>query len=337
MNNLLTAQKLQLTEAATEYKNNFSPMWMMQPDDLDKNKSVIIKAKKAIDECYQNGLLGSNILNSGLNFDVHLHTSAGRYICGEETALINSLEGKRATPRSKPPFPQVSGLWGKPTVVNNVETYCNLPHIIQFGADWFKGLGKFEDSGTKLFGVSGRVRNPGLWELPMGTTAREVIETHAGGMCDGYQLKGYLPGGGSTDFMLPEHLDTPMDYDAIGRQGSRMGTATIIVLDDKSCPVRMVLNLVKFFSRESCGWCTPCRDGLPWTVDLLESIENGHGKLEDIGRLEELARFYGIGNTYCALAPGAAEPLESALRYFRGDFEQHITGGCCPYRKQNVA
>ncbi|NQZ27009.1 MAG: NADH-quinone oxidoreductase subunit NuoF [Colwellia sp.] len=289
----------------------------------------------ALKECYDNNLLGKDILGSGFNFEIHIHTSAGRYICGEETALINSLEGKRATPRAKPPFPQVAGLWGKPTIVNNVETFCNLPHIINFGADWFKSLGRFKDSGTKIFGVSGRVKNPGLWELPMGTPIGEIIENYAGGMSDGYKLKGYLPGGGSTDFLLEKHFDTPMDYDEIGKQRSRMGTGTIIVLDDKYCPVAMVLNLVKFFAQESCGWCTPCRDGLPWAAVLLEKIEQGKGELTDIEQLEDLCKFAAPGNTFCALAPGAVEPLQSALNYFRDDFEQHIEQKSCPYCAQD--
>lgn len=289
---------------------------------------------QALNECRAANLLGQNILGSELTFDIHLHTSAGRYICGEETALINSMEGKRATPRAKPPFPQVAGLWGKPTIVNNVETFCNLPHIVNFGPQWFKDLGREDDAGTKIFGVSGRVNNPGLWELPMGTPIREIIEQHAGGMCDGYSLKGFLPGGASTDFLVEKHLDVPMDYDAIGKQGSRIGTGTIIILDDKYCPVSMVLNLIKFFAQESCGWCTPCRDGLPWAQVLLEKIERGEGELEDITQLEVLCRFAAPGNTFCALAPGAVEPLQSALNYFREDFESHITQACCPFHAQ---
>lgn len=290
------------------------------------------RISQVIDECYQNNLLGSHILGSDLTFELYIHTSAGRYICGEETALINALEGKRATPRAKPPFPQVAGLWGQPTIVNNVETISCLPGIMRYGADWFQQLGRNKDSGTKLFGVSGRVNNPGLWELPMGTPIREIIEEHAGGMCDGYQLRGFIPGGGSTDFLLPEHLETPMDYDEIGNLGSRMGTGTMIVLDDHFCPIEMVHNLVAFFAQESCGWCTPCRDGLPSATYLLEQIEKGRGKPEDIDYLEDIVRFVAPGNTFCALAPGAAEPLQSALKYFRNDFEQHINEGCCPYQ-----
>ncbi len=253
-----------------------------------------------------------------------MHTSAGRYICGEETALLNSLEGKRAIPRSKPPFPQISGLWGLPTIVNNVETVCNVPHILRNGADWYQSLGLGENNGTKLYGVSGRVKNPGAWELPLGTTAREIIEDKAGGMLDDYQLRGFLPGGASTDFLLPEHLDIAMDYDAVALAGSRLGTGTFIILDNKTNVVAMVLNLERFFAQESCGWCTPCRDGLPWVVNLLEGLLAGQGSAEDLQRLSKLTRLLGPGNTFCALAPGAMEPLQSALKYFSADFEQYL-------------
>ena len=280
----------------------------------------------ALEEVKSEGYLGKHLLDSDFSLEIVLHTSAGRYICGEETALLNALEGKRATPRAKPPFAVVSGLWGRPTVVNNVETLCNVPHILKNGVDWYKSLGRGADAGTKLFGASGRVKRPGLWELPMGTPIREIIEEHAGGMQDGYLLRGLLPGGASTDFLLPEHLDVLMDYDAVSKVGSRMGTGTIIVLDDKTCPVKMVLNLEEFFSQESCGWCTPCRDGLPWTVTLLKDIIAGHGRMEDLDTLSGLTHMLGPGHTFCALAPGAMEPLQSALKYFREDFERYLTG-----------
>ena len=293
---------------------------------------AIQRLRDALVECYSAGLLGDNILGSGYSLHMHVHPSAGRYICGEETALINALEGKRANPRAKPPFPQVSGLWGRPTIVNNVETLCNIPHIIDRGAEWFKTLGVGEDAGTKLFGVSGKVNNPGCWELPMGTPIREIIEQHAGGMQDGYQLKGFLPGGGSTDFLTTEHLDLAMDSNVIGAAGSRMGTGTMIILDDRTCPVGMVLNLIRFFAHESCGFCTPCRDGLPWSRQVLQDIEEGRGQPEDLETLAYQVRYIGaIGNTHCALAPGAMEPLQSALKYFYDDFKQHISTGRCPY------
>ncbi|MEN8260729.1 MAG: NADH-quinone oxidoreductase subunit NuoF [Pseudomonadota bacterium] len=280
----------------------------------------------ALAEARDKRYIGEQILGSDFSLDVHLHSSAGRYICGEETALLNALEGKRATPRAKPPFPQISGLWGKPTVVNNVETLCNVPHILHYGVEWYRDIGRGADKGTKLFGASGRVKRPGLWELPMGTPIREIVEEHAGGMRDGYALRGFLPGGASTDFLLPKHLDTPMDYEAIAKAGSRLGTGTMIMLDDKTCPVQMVLNLEEFFAQESCGWCTPCRDGLPWTVALLRDIIAGRGRREDLDTLGGLTRTMGPGNTFCALAPGAMAPLQSALMYFREDFERYIGG-----------
>jgi NADH-quinone oxidoreductase subunit F len=294
---------------------------------------AIGRLRDAIREAEAANLLGDNILGSGYSFRLHVHVSAGRYICGEETALLNSLEGKRATPRAKPPFPQVSGLWGRPTIVNNVETLCNITHIVGNGPEWFKSLGKGSDAGTKLFGASGRVKNPGCWELPMGTTIREILEDHAGGMADGYALKGFLPGGASTDFLTPAHLVIPMEYESIMQAGSRMGTGTMIILDDRSCPVGMIANLEKFFARESCGFCTPCREGLPWVQHILDRIEAGKGEAQDIEILERQSGFIGaIGNTHCAHAPGAIEPLQSGLKYFREEFIAHIEGKRCPYQ-----
>lgn len=298
---------------------------------------AIQRLNEAIKECYNSGYLGRNILGSAFSLVMYVHPSAGRYICGEETALINALEGKRANPRAKPPFPQVSGLWGRPTIVNNVETFCNIPHIIYKGAEWFKTLGVGEDSGTKLFGVSGRVKNPGCWELPMGTPIRQILENYADGMQTGLNFKGLLPGGGSTDFLIESHLDLPMDYNVIGAAGSRMGTGTMIVLDDQSCPVGMVLNLIRFFAQESCGFCTPCRDGLPWTRQVLEDLENGKGSEEDLETLAYQVKYIGTpGNTHCALAPGAMEPLQSAMKYFYEDFKNHVALGRCPYEIYGV-
>lgn len=288
--------------------------------------------RQAVAEAYSAGYLGKNILGSEFSLEMHLHTGVGRYMCGEETALLNALEGKRATPRTKPPFPQVSGLFGKPTIVNNVETLCNVPHIINHGAEWFKSLSAGEDAGTKLYGISGKVNKPGIWELPMGTSMRELIYEHAGGMKNGYKFKGALPGGASTDFLVEEHLDIKMDFRSVAAAGSRLGTGTMVILDDHTCPVGFVHNLEHFFAQESCGWCTPCREGLPWTEKLLKSIEDGSGKPEDINLLEMHTQFLGPGNTFCALAPGAMEPLQSALKYFREDFDRHINQKRCPYK-----
>jgi NADH-quinone oxidoreductase subunit F len=287
---------------------------------------------QAIQEAYQAGYLGKNILGSGFSFDLYVHSSAGRYMCGEETGLLNSLEGKRATPRFKPPYPQVSGLWGEPTVVNNVETLYNVPHIINNGPDWFKGLSKSEDGGTKLYGASGKVNHPGVWELPMGTSILEILEEHAGGMQPGFYARAVQPGGGSTDFVAAENFNLPMDFSSLQKVGSRMGTGTLIVMDDKTCPVAMVQNLEVFYAQESCGWCTPCREGLPWSARLLKAIDDGQGQEGDLEILAQLAHRLGPGYTYCAHAPGAAEPLQSALRLFHDDFERHITERRCPWR-----
>lgn len=288
---------------------------------------------KALAEAYEAGYLGKNILNSGFSLEMHLHTSVGRYMCGEETALLNALEGKRANPRNKPPFPQVSGLFGKPTIVNNIETLSNIPHIISKGAQWYMGLSNSQGGGgTKLYGASGKVKKPAVWELPLGVTLRELLEEHAGGMMDGYAFRGVLPGGASTDFLTKEHLDVKMDFEEVSKAGSRMGTGLIIVMDDKTCPVGMCLNLEQFFAQESCGWCTPCREGLPWTARILLALEEGHGKPEDIDHLTFQTHYNAPGNTFCALAPGAMEPLQSALKYFREDFDEHIHTHRCKYK-----
>ncbi len=287
---------------------------------------------QAIQEAYGRHYLGRNIAGSGYNLELYLHRSAGRYMCGEETGLLNALEGKRANPRAKPPYPQVSGLWGKPTVVQNVETLCCLPHILVHGAEWFKGLSRTGNGGTKLYGVSGKVRRPGLWELPMGTTVREILEDCAGGMRPGLALRGVLPGGASTDFLTTDHLDVPMDFDEVPKAGSRMGTGTMIVLDDQTCPVGMCWNLEHFFAQESCGWCTPCWSGLRFAARTLKAMEEGAGREGDLEKLEHQTWFCAPGNTFCALAPGAVEPLQSALKYFREDFERHIRDKRCPWR-----
>ena len=281
------------------------------------------RLRQAIEAARAKGYVGTNVFGTPFSFDIHVHTGAGRYICGEETALMNSLEGRRATPRAKPPFPQIAGVWGRPTIVNNVETLSNLPHIVANGADWFKNLsgGRSQDGGTKMYGCSGRAAKPGCWELPIGTTARELLEVHAGGMKDGRKLKAWLPGGGSTDFLLPEHLDLAMDYETIQKAGSRLGTGMITVVAEDQSIVSAVRNLEEFFARESCGWCTPCRDGLPWSVKILRSIEAGRGRADDLDMLTNLTRWLGPGKTFCLHAPGAMEPLQSALKFFRAEFE----------------
>lgn len=288
--------------------------------------------RRAIAEAYGAGYLGKNIAGHGWRFDIHLHTSAGRYICGEASALLNALEGRRAIPRAKGVRTAVSGLWGQPTMVNNVETICNVPGIVRHGPAWFKSLSRTDAGGTKLYGASGKVKRPGLWELPMGTPMREILEEHAGGMREGLRLAAVLPGGASTEFVREQDADVAMDWDSVPRIGSRLGTGTMIVLDDQTCPVAMLHNLMHFFAQESCGWCTPCREGLPWVEKMLEVIELGKGDAADLHRLVEHVHLLGPGQTFCGLAPGAMEPLGSGLKFFRADFERHISGGRCPWR-----
>jgi NADH-quinone oxidoreductase subunit F len=290
------------------------------------------RLRQALAEAYDAHCLGKNVLGSSYSLEVYLHISGGRYMCGEETGLLNALEGKRANPRTKPPYPVTCGLFGKPTVVNNVETICCATHIINYGADGFRSLSLTQDGGTKLYGASGKVRSPGLWELPMGTPVRELLETHAGGMQDGLRFRGLLPGGVSTDFVIESQLDTPMDFTAMEKVGSRMGTGTMIVLDDQTCPVGMVWNMMRFFARESCGWCTPCWSGLGRVERILRAMEEGRGSAEDLDRLLAQAKMWDPGNTFCSLAPGAAEPLVSALKYFHDDFDRHIREKRCPWR-----
>jgi NADH-quinone oxidoreductase subunit F len=288
--------------------------------------------RAAIAEAYSRNYLGKNIMGSGINFELYLHISAGRYICGEDTALLNALEGDRGIPRTKPPHTSSIGLWGKPTVVNNAETLCNIPHIVNNGSEWYRSLSYTDEGGTKIYGISGKVKRTGAWELPMGTTFREILEEYAGGMKEGFKFRGALPGGASSSFITKENMDTRMDFASMRQIQSHLGTGTIVVLDDRSCPVGMVLNLQQFFSRESCGWCTPCREGLPWIVDTLAAIEEGKGAPEDIKMLESHTRLLEQGNTFCTLAPAAMFSLESSLRHFRDDFEQHVAMKRCPMK-----
>jgi len=291
-----------------------------------------VRLETAIAEAYRRGYLGRGVMGSSYNVELYLHESSGRYICGEEDGLMDALEGRRPIPRPKPPFPQTCGLWGNPTVVNNTETVSNLPGILRNGAEWFKGLSLSSDGGSKIYGVSGRVKRPGTWELPLGTTAREVIFEHAGGMVDGARLRAFLPGGGSTDFLTEDHLEVKLDYESVAAAGSRLGTGTIVILDDSVCPVGVLISLERFFVRESCGWCTPCREGLPWILALLEELEQGRGSEESLELLEFHCRTIKPGLTFCPLAPGAMEPLASALKYFRQDMLRHVREKRCPWR-----
>lgn len=288
----------------------------------------------AIAEAEREHLLGRDILGSGMNLTIHLHSSAGRYICGEETALMNALEGRRANPRSKPPFPAARGLWGSPSVINNVETLANIPAIVGRGAAWFKGLARVpEGAGSKLFCFSGHVRHRICRELPLGMTLGEMIEGVCGGMMPGRRFKACIPGGASTPFLTPAHLDVPMDFDAVARAGSRLGTGGVAVFDDQTCMVAATLNLIRFFRRESCGWCTPCREGLPFVAEILQRIESGGGELADLAILREHVHY--LNYSFCALAPGAMGPLQGLLDHFEEELLDHIKKRKCPFDRRN--
>ncbi len=294
--------------------------------------SVANIMQKAIAEAGQAGYIGSRILGSGFDLDLHMHVSAGRYICGEGSAMLNALEGERPNPRHKPPHQTSSGLWSKPTVVNNVETLSYVPAIIDKGSAWFKGLGRSGEGGAKIYTVSGRVKRPGAWELPMGTTIAELVEDHAGGMRLGLRARAVLPGGGSTRFISAAHFHTAMDEDSLRAEGSRLGTGTLILLDEQTCPVAMLRNLEHFYAQESCGWCTPCWQGLRWVEELLDGIEEGRGTHEDLELLDWHVAQLKPDHTFCDLAPGAMEPLESGLALFRDDFLRHIEERGCPWK-----
>jgi NADH-quinone oxidoreductase subunit F len=295
--------------------------------------------QQAIRECYDAGLLGKNILGSGFDLDVYMHRGAGAYICGEETGLIESLEGKRAWPRIKPPFPAVEGLFRKPTIVNNIETLCCVTHIVGRGIDWFKSIGVPPDPnnprdagsyGPKLYCISGHVNKPGCVELPLGVTARQLIDEHAGGVWKGRKAKAVVPGGISMGFFSEAELDTPLDFNGPGRVGCLgLGTAAVVVIDDQTNMVDVVYNCCRFMSHESCGQCTPCREGTSWMTRILERIRSGQGRLEDLDLLNEVAGSMGIipGTTICGLSDGAAWPVKNAIRKFRDDFEEYIQSG----------
>jgi len=277
------------------------------------------------------GYLGSNILGSDYSLELVVHRSAGRYICGEVTAQLNALMGKRPNPMKPPPYPTEKGLWQKPTVLSNVETFFCIPHILRNGGQWFKDLALTESgSGTKIFGVSGKVSQPGCYELPMGIRLSEIIAESAGGMRPGSEFKACLPGGASTCFLPREHYDIEMDFQPLRDIGNRLGTGAIMVFDHKTCLVGATVNLLEFFARESCGWCTPCREGLPYILDLLKRIERGEGEPEFLPMLERMCKH--LWNAYCAFAPGAVAPVESLLKHFEDEIQEHISQKKCPFR-----
>ncbi len=292
--------------------------------------TAIRRLEQAIAEASAKGYLGARILGSDFNFAVHIHCGAGAYICGEETAMLESLEGKRAQPRLKPPFPAVAGLYASPTVINNVETLVCVPHIVVRGADWFRGIGPDRSPGPKLYCLSGQVRKPGLYELPMGIPLRELVEEHAGGPPPGRKIKAVIPGGVSAPVIPERGLDVGMDFDSLAAAGSMLGSAGVIVIDDATCMVKVATRIIEFFHHESCGKCTPCREGLNWVVKVLRRIEAGEGAPGDLEQLEKLCK--GIfGNTFCALGDGAAMGLRAALAHFRDEFVAHIEERRCPF------
>jgi NADH-quinone oxidoreductase subunit F len=290
---------------------------------------------EAIHEAYAKGCLGKNIFGSGFDLDVYVHRGAGAYICGEETGLLESLEGKRAYPRIKPPFPATHGLFGCPTIVNNVETIACVPHIVLRGADWFRSIGPEKSPGPKLYCVSGHVVRPGVYELPMGTPLREIIYEHAGGIPNGRALKGVIPGGASMPIFTADEIDVPMDMDSVQKAGSFLGSAGIMVMDDTVCMVWACLVLAKFFHHESCGQCTPCREGTGWLERVLHGLEYGGGQRSDADLLLNIAGNM-MGNTICALADAAAMPVRAFVTKFRSEFEQHAELGRCPMRSDAI-
>ncbi|MGZ8635993.1 MAG: NADH-quinone oxidoreductase subunit NuoF [Actinomycetota bacterium] len=285
---------------------------------------------RAIAEAYGNGVFGDSVLGSGWELNVILHRGAGAYICGEETALLSSLEGYRGQPRLRPPFPAVEGLYGCPTLINNVETLCSVPHVLRNGPEWFSRIGPEKSPGTKIFSVSGKVERPGNYEVPMGTPLRTLLEDHAGGVLGGKRLKAWTPGGSSTPMLTDEHLDVALDFEAVAAAGSLLGTGAVIVMDESDCIVEAVRRLVAFYAHESCGKCTPCREGTWWVSRVLERIEAGYGRPEDLPLLDDLGQSI-LFRAFCALADGAVSPIQSSLRYFRDEYVRHIEEHRCPF------
>ena len=289
--------------------------------------------EQAIAEARQAGFLGKNVLGTGFDVDVWVHRGAGAYICGEETGLIESLEGKRAYPRIKPPFPATHGLFGCPTIVNNVETLACVPWIVLRGADWFRSIGPEKSPGPKLFCVSGHVVRPGTYELPMGTPLREIVYDHAGGIPGGRALKAVIPGGASMPVFTPDEIDVPMDMDSVQKAGSFLGSAGVIVMDETVCMVWTLMVLERFFHHESCGQCTPCREGTGWLHKVLVGLEEGHAAPRDVDLLLNISGNM-MGNTICALADAAAMPARAFVTKYRAEFERHAALGRCPFRPE---
>ncbi|WP_430867779.1 NADH-quinone oxidoreductase subunit NuoF [Demequina aurantiaca] len=290
---------------------------------------VYRRLMQAVAEAYAAGHLGKNIHGTGYDLEVTVHAGAGAYICGEETALLDSLEGRRGQPRLKPPFPAVAGLYARPTVVNNVESIASVPAIIDRGVEWFTSMGTERSKGMGFFSLSGHVKNPGQYEAPLGITLRELLEM-AGGMREGHQLKFWTPGGSSTPIFTDEHLDTPLDYESVGAAGSMLGTRALQIFDETTCVVRAVTRWTEFYKHESCGKCTPCREGTYWLALILKRLEAGTGTQADIQQLLDTCDSI-LGRAFCALGDGATSCVSSSVKLFKEEYEAHVTEGGCPF------
>jgi NADH-quinone oxidoreductase subunit F len=293
---------------------------------------AIRRVTGAVREAYAKGYLGADVMGSGVSVDVVVHNGAGACICGEETALLDSLEGQRGQPRLKPPFPAANGLYDVPTVVNNVGTLASVPYIILGGADWYKALGPEGSPGTSIYSVSGRIKNPGQYEAPMGMTLRELLEL-CGGIRDGHTLKFWTPGGSSTPMFTGRHLDVALDFDSVVKAGPINRTPAVMIFDGSDCVVRARLKWIQFSEHESCGKCTPCREGNYWRASVLERLEDGHGTPEDLDTLLDTADNI-LGRAFCVLGDAAASPVQGSLKYFRDEYVAHVEGRGCPFGRR---
>ncbi|MGR6999880.1 NADH-quinone oxidoreductase subunit NuoF [Yinghuangia aomiensis] len=291
--------------------------------------SVLRRLQAAVQEAKDAGYVGQDILGSGFDLEITVHAGAGAYICGEETALLDSLEGRRGQPRLRPPFPAVAGLYASPTCVNNVESIASVPAIMNRGVEWFRGMGSEKSPGFTLYSLSGHVKRPGQYEAPLGVTLRELLDL-AGGVREGHRIKFWTPGGSSTPMFTDEHLDVPLDYEGVGAAGSMLGTKALQIFDETVCVVRAVLRWTEFYAHESCGKCTPCREGTYWLVQILERLEKGDGTEQDLETLLDVADNIN-GKSFCALGDGAASPIFSSLKYFRDEYVAHLTHRSCPF------
>ena len=286
--------------------------------------------EKAVADAYAKGFLGKNIFGTETEFQIITQSGAGAYEVGEESALMESLEGKRGVPRIKPPFPAVVGLYGGPTVINNAETIATVPHVISMGGAAFAGIGSPRNGGTRLFGISGHVERPGVYELPMGYNLKKMIYEVGGGIPGGRNLKAVVPGGSSTPVLLPNEIDVPMDFDSLMKAGSMLGSGGVVVLDDTACIVKFALRTIKFYQHESCGWCIPCREGTDWLKKTLTRFHSGGGLMKDIDNMQYLSENM-LGRTFCPLGDAAAMPTIAFVKKFRKEFEEHLDGKPCPF------